>query len=197
MLKTAKPRKGGDGVGGDSKARCSRNEIDGSGMDDIEVDGNEVEVDEVGKKGRKTSNSKNLFKSKKMLRSDFLTPGAKLAFTKLRQAFLKTPILYHFDSERHIRIETDVSGYAIGGVLNQLSSDNLGRWHPVAFFSCKMIPAETRYETHDSELLAIVEVFKTWRHYLEGSQHEVLILTDYNNFRRFMDTKSLSSRQVR
>ena len=60
-----------------------------------------------------------------------------------------------------------------------------------------MIPAETRYKTHDGELLAIVEAFKTWRHYLEGSRHEVLVLTDHNNLRRFMDTKSLSSRQVR
>ena len=115
----------------------------------------------------------------------------------MRQAFLKAPILYHFDPDCHIRIETDASGYAIGGVLNQLTSDDLGRWHLVAFFSRKMIPVETRYETHDGEFLAIVEAFKTWRHYLEGSQHEVLVLTDHNNLRRFMDTKSLSSRQVR
>ena len=60
-----------------------------------------------------------------------------------------------------------------------------------------MIPAETRYKTHNAELLAIVEAFKTWRHYLKGCKHEVLVLTDYNNLRRFMDTKSLSSRQVR
>ena len=59
-----------------------------------------------------------------------------------------------------------------------------------------MISAETRYETHNGELLSIVEVFKTWRHYLEGSWHKVLVLTDYNNLRRFIDTKSLSSRQV-
>ena len=67
----------------------------------------------------------------------------------------------------------------------------------MAFISHKMISAETRYKTHVGELLAIVKAFKTWRHYLEGSQHEVLILTDHNNLRRFMDTKSLSSRQVR
>ena len=60
-----------------------------------------------------------------------------------------------------------------------------------------MIPAETRYEIHDGELLAIVEAFKTWRHYLEGYKHEVLVLTDHNNLHRFMDTKSLSSKQVR
>ena len=60
-----------------------------------------------------------------------------------------------------------------------------------------MIPAKTRYKTHDSELLAIVEAFKTWRHYLEDCKHKVLVLTNHNNLRRFMDTKSLSSRQVR
>ena len=60
-----------------------------------------------------------------------------------------------------------------------------------------MIPAETYYEIYNSELLAIVEAFKTWRHYLEGCKHEVFVFTDYYNLRRFMDTKSLSSRQVR
>ncbi len=60
-----------------------------------------------------------------------------------------------------------------------------------------MIPAETRYETHNGELLAIVEAFKTWRHYLEGCKHEILMLPDYNNLQRFMDMKSPSFRQVR
>ena len=60
-----------------------------------------------------------------------------------------------------------------------------------------MILAEIQYETYDGELLAIIEAFKTWCHYLEGCKHEVLVFTDHNNLRRFMDTKSLSSRQVR
>ena len=45
MLKTAKPKKGKDGVG--SGSRVGRG---GSEMDDVEVDGDEVEVDKVGKK---------------------------------------------------------------------------------------------------------------------------------------------------
>ncbi len=111
--------------------------------------------------------------------------------------FVEAPILNHFDPERHIQIETDASDYALGRILSQLTSDDLGRWHSVAFFSKKMIPAETRYETHDGELLAIVEAFKTWRHYLKGCKHGVLVLTDHNNLQRFIDTKSLSFRQVR
>ena len=190
---STRPGEGVVGVSGDSRA--GRGGIDGSGIDDVEVDGGEVEVDKFGKKGQKTSKFKDLSKSQRTVGSDFLTPGAKLAFTELRQAFLKAPILHHFDPERHIWIETDASGYAIGGILSQLTSE--GRWHPVAFFSRKMILAETRYKTHDGELLPIVEAFKTWRHYLKASRDEVLVLTDHNNFRRFMKTKSLSSRQVR
>ena len=44
MLKTAEPKKSGNRVGGGSRARRG-----GSKMDDVEVDGGEVEVDEVGK----------------------------------------------------------------------------------------------------------------------------------------------------
>ena len=100
----------------------------------------------------------------------FFTPKARLAFTQLRQAFVKAPILYHINPESHIQIETYASGYAIGNVLSQLSSgtkpdgvvtkDDLGQWHLVAFFPRKMIPTETQYKTHDGELLAIVKAFK-------------------------------------
>ena len=38
----------------------------------------------------------------------------------------------------------------------------------MTFFSQKIIPTETRYEIHNSELLAIVEAFKIWKLYLEG-----------------------------
>ena len=186
MLKTSestepstRPKEGVVGVGSDSRARHNASKLDESESDDDEVGSGEVEVDEVGKKVQKTSKSKNSSKSKKAVGpSDFHTPGAKLAFTKLKQAFLKTLIFHYFDPKYYIRIETDPSGYAISGIFSQLTSDNSGQWYLVAFFSRKIIPAETRYETHDGELLAIVEAFKTWRHYLEGSQHEVLVLTD-------------------
>ncbi len=62
-----------------------------------------------------------------------------------------------------------------------MTLDDLGRWYPITFFSKKMISIETWYETHDKELLAIIEAFKTWRYYLEGYKHEVFVLTDHNN----------------
>ena len=53
----------------------------------------------------------------------FLTSNARRVFTQLRQAFTKAPILQYFDPEHHIQIKTDVSDYAIGGVLSQMTSE--------------------------------------------------------------------------
>ena len=90
-------------------------------MANVKVDSGEIEVDEIEKKVHKTSKSQNLSKYQKTVRSlDFFTLGAKLAFTKLRQVFLKVSILDYFDPARHIRIGTDVSGYTIGRVFRQL-----------------------------------------------------------------------------
>ena len=88
MLKTSSTKsveigKGGAGVDSDNRAGHDGGELDRSGMDNVEVDSNKVGDDEVGKKGQKTS------KSKKTVKSDFLTLEARLAFTKLRQVFSK------------------------------------------------------------------------------------------------------------
>ena len=53
-----------------------------------------------------------------------------------------------------------------------------------------------QYKMHNIELLAIVELFKYWRHYIKDCQYEVLVLTNYNNLCQFMDTKSLSSCEI-
>ena len=174
ILKTSKstyfktrPKKSVVGVDGHSKAGHDGSKLERSEIDNGEVGGTEVD-DEVGKKGQKTSKSKNLFKSKKSSKSkkavgslDFLTLKAKLTFIKLRQAFLKTSILHHFNPKRHIQIEIDALGYTIGGVLSQLTLDNLSQWYPLAFLSQKMILAETRYETDNNKFLAIIKAFKT------------------------------------
>ena len=199
--KLVKSRKGGAGVIGDSRAgynrRCKLDERK-TGNNEVDDEFNDKIDNEVGKKGQKTSKSINLFKKsskcQKTVGLDFLTPKARLAFFKLRQTFVKAPIFHYFDPEYHIWVEMDVSGYTIGEIFSQLTLE--GQWHWVAFFSCKMIPAKTRYKTHNGKLLAIVETFKTWKHYLEGLQYEVLILTNHNKLRQFMEMRNLSSRQV-
>ena len=192
---------GGDGVEHAKKSEKSKGQKSAKSR---KLSKSEKSKGEKSKKLPKIGNTLNF--DAKNTGPSFLTPKARSAFNRLRLAFTKALILRHFDPECYIWIETNASSYAIGGVLSQLASEtspdgvvtktDLGQWHPVAFFSRKMIPAETRYKTHNGELLAIVKAFKTWRHYLEDCKHEVFVLTDYNNLRYFMDTKSLSSRQV-
>ena len=57
--------------------------------------------------------------------SGFLILRARLAFTELRQTFIKVLIIYRFDLEFYIYIKTDISDYTIGKILSQLTLDNL------------------------------------------------------------------------
>ena len=121
------------------------------------------------------------------------------SFSALKKQFLTAPVLAHFDPTKPIRLETDASLMAISGILSQPGpmKDEKVQYHPVAYFSRKMIPAERNYDTHDQELLAIVESFKHWRHYLEGAKYQIELNTDHANLIGFMSTKVLSRRQVR
>ena len=98
-----------------------------------EVEGGGIKIGGVklvkGKKSKNPAKAKTLKFVKAMSPGaapnarPFLTPEARLAFTRLRQAFTEAPILHQFDPERHIFIETDAFSYAIGRVLNELTSD--------------------------------------------------------------------------
>ncbi|KAH9270470.1 hypothetical protein BASA83_007470 [Batrachochytrium salamandrivorans] len=52
--------------------------------------------------------------------------------------------------------------------------------------------AERNYEIYDKELLAVVDSFKHWRHFLQGGHHPVTVLCDHKNLEYFMTTKKLT-----
>lgn len=160
-------------------------------------------------RSKKTILSKDFMKIN-LSKTDFLTSKTKKVFTHLWKTFSKALIPCYFDPELYICIETDLLGYVIGDVLSQMTLDqhfsnpmpyedpistrsDISLWHLVTFFSLKIISAKIRYETYNQDLMAIVEVFQTWHHYLEGYQYEVFVFTHYNNFYWFIDTKNLSS----
>ena len=91
---TTRSREGIIRVNGDNRAEYDKSKLDRSGIGDDKID------DEDDNKVKKKS-QKNLSKSKKT-ESSFLTSGAKIVFTKLRQAFIKAPIFYHFDLKCYI-----------------------------------------------------------------------------------------------
>ena len=97
--------------------------------------------------------------------------------------------------DRPFRVEADSSEFATGAVLSQLQADE--RWHPVAYLSKSLSPAERNYEIHDKELLAIVRGLDEWRHFLEGATHRFDILTDHRNLQYFVTARKLNRRQAR
>jgi hypothetical protein len=123
------------------------------------------------------------------------TNEADTAFTQLKKAFTSAPILAHIDPEKPFTIEADASDFALGSILSQPGKD--GQSHPVAFHSRKFTAAEINYEVHDKELLAVVDSFEQWRHFLEGSPHQIIIYSDHKNLTYFQTARVLNRRQAR
>ena len=100
------------------------------------------------------------------------------ALEALKRGFTSAPSLAHFYPDRKSVIETDASDFALGGILSQ----SLCKWlHPVAFHSWKPNDAELNYQIHDKDLLAILEAFREWKHYLLGADDLVTVYTHHRN----------------
>ena len=104
------------------------------------------------------------------------------------------PILKLFDPSCPSRVAADASSVAIGGVLEQEHGDH---WHPVAFYSRKLSPAETRYTTRERECLAVKQCLVVWRHYLLGAPFRVL--SDHQSLKwlQTQNVNTLSDRLLR
>ena len=72
-------------------------------------------------------------------------------------------VLQRFDHQYPVHVTTDASKDAIGAVLEQDLSE---RRHPVAFSSRTLNDAESRYSTHEIELVGLVDTLKVLRCYL-------------------------------
>jgi len=119
------------------------------------------------------------------------TTDCQAAFDDLKRAFTTAPILGHWDPESPIILETDASDRALAAILSTRTD---GEIYPIAFMSRAFSTAELNYDMHDKELLAIIESFKKWRHYLEGVADPVEVYTDHRNLTYFSETKTLSRR---
>ncbi|MBW0593146.1 hypothetical protein O181_132861 [Austropuccinia psidii MF-1] len=123
-----------------------------------------------------------------------LNEEALRQFHQLKEAFTIAPILSHFDPSLPTIVETDASDYALGAVLSQISDSGK---HPIAFDSCKLLPAELNYEIHDKELLGIVWALKHWRAFLLSLSSSFELLTNHSSLQYFMSSKILTHHQAR
>lgn len=115
------------------------------------------------------------------------------AFETLKDKFCNAPVLTHWDPTLPTFLETDCSGFALGGALLQ---EKNGVRRPVGFFSQKLNAAEINYDIHDKEMLAIVSCMKHWAPELKTCG-PFTIWTDHKNLEYFMTKRVLSERQIR
>ncbi len=141
-----------------------------------------------------TSPLTNLLKNKPKFLS--WTPAATEAFETLKEAFTSTPLLIHPDPGKPYLVEVDASTSGVGAVLSQ-QQGTPAKFHPCAFFSRKLSPAEMNYDIGNRELLAIKLALEEWRHWLEGAQNPFIVLTDHKNLQYLRDAKRLNPRQAR
>ena len=107
-------------------SRVDDNEVVGSGdSTEAESGGSICKLDASKKLIKFKSQTKNRYlgNSNDTKKPKFLISGDRKVFNHLRQAFTKASILWYFNPECHIWIETNTSGYTIGEVLNQLTSN--------------------------------------------------------------------------
>ncbi|MBW0500210.1 hypothetical protein O181_039925 [Austropuccinia psidii MF-1] len=104
-------------------------------------------------------------------------------------SFLKKDSCFPLNEEA---LNTDASNFALGAVLSQVSDSGK---HPIAFESCKPIPAELNYEINDQELLVIVWALKRWRAFLLSLSLSFEALTNPSSLQYFIPSKVLTHRQ--
>ena len=100
------------------------------------------------------------------------TSQASLAFQESKKILSRQAMLAFPDFSQEFVIHTDASKYQLGGVISQNN-------RPLAFYSRKLNPAQTRYTTTERELLSIVETLKEFRPILLGQR--LTVYTDHHN----------------
>ncbi len=141
----------------------------------------------------------NLFKKKKKREFDkmfkFIKKTRK-AFNELKEVFIKTSILLHFDFKRRIRLKIDAFDFAISEIIFQLIKE-IDQWHLITFLFRKMFAAERNYEIEEEEMLAMIESCRVFRHYVKEALFSIQILIDHVNLNSFFKNKKLNKKETR
>ncbi|GBG89711.1 hypothetical protein CBR_g49564 [Chara braunii] len=94
----------------------------------------------------------------------------QLAFTRLKKALTRAPILKLPDPTLPFILTTDASQYGIGPVLQQDDGNGL---RPVEFMSKKIKTQKLQDSTYEKELYALVCALKHWKHFLLGRHFKI------------------------
>ena len=111
-------------------------------------------------------------------------------FEELKERFTTEQVLVTPDLDREIRVEVDVSDFAMGGVLSMKYEDK--KWMLVTYISKLLNEAKKNYKIHNKEMLVIIRCLEAQRHFLEGAKDLFEIQTDYKNLEYFIKAQKLN-----
>ena len=123
----------------------------------------------------------------------FWSDDCQVAFDRLKQLLIDSPLLVFPDFSQGFMMETDASRIGLGAVLAQEVED--GTLHPVAYASRTLQPHEQNYGATELEALGVVWATKHFRHYLYG--HKCLIFTDHEALKSLLNTPHPSGKLAR
>src|SRR2546421_11838136 len=98
------------------------------------------------------------------------------------------------NKNKPFKLECNTSTFTCGVVL--LQRDTNGDKHPVSYFSQAHSTAECNYAIPNLEFMTIIKALKEWHHYLEGSQHQIIIWSDHENLTRWREPQQLNHQQA-
>ncbi|KAL5471566.1 hypothetical protein EMCRGX_G029693 [Ephydatia muelleri] len=90
----------------------------------------------------------------------------EVAFKKIKEKLSVAPALTFFNVKKPTTISCDASQSGLGAVLMQNN-------RPVAYASCALTSAETRYAQIETELLAVVFALEKFHQYIYGTNVEI------------------------
>jgi len=115
------------------------------------------------------------------------------AFNSLKKVLTSSSTMRYPDFDKTFLLICDASSIAVGSVLSQLSDE--GMEYPVAYFSSKLNPYESKYSAGELEILSIVKSILHFRPYLEGSRF--VVVTDHKNVLQLLKKSELPPRLCR
>ena len=121
------------------------------------------------------------------------TQDCEHSFKSLKDALCAYPILRAPNFSLPFKLACDASDQAAGSVLLQ---EDQGVDYPVAYFSKKFTPAQTRYATVEKELLSIILALDHFSYYILP-QLEIIVYTDHKPLQYLKNFCTKNQRLVR